>query len=175
MGRNGRLEESLSQAMDWLRERNATNARAWALGEEQRYQADQELGRLVLIFRDGKRIVLPAQIIASFQPGNRTTCWAWANESVDASLSQAALLLRQFGEELGVAELLRPRPELEFDRLSSFAALAARRFGCEGLYRCIRGPFDRFRRLRRAVAGKQRWSPAGNGEALAEGAPARFV
>jgi hypothetical protein len=137
-GRSGQVEADLRQAGEWLNAANAENARAWALGEERRFQVDQDQGRIALAFRDGKRAVLPVQIIASFLPGDRSVRWAWANESVEPALAEAAAGLRRYGEAQAVAALTRPELTMPFEEIVNYAALGASRFGCTGLYRCLR-------------------------------------
>ena len=126
------------RAVQWLHDSNEANARAWALGQHRRFEVDQDKGRLTLFFADGKMAVLPVQIIASFLPGDRNVRWAWAIDSVDASLAEASAELRRYGEAEGIAALTQPELTLEFDKLVQFAALAASFHGCAGLYRCLR-------------------------------------
>ena len=137
-GHSGQVETDLRRAAEWLNASNAENARAWALGEERRFQVDQDRGSIALAFRDGKCAVLPMQIIASFLPGDRSVRWAWANESVEPALAAAAAGLRSYGEAQAVAALTRPELTLTFEEIVNYAALAAFRFGCAGLYRCLR-------------------------------------
>jgi hypothetical protein len=134
----GPVESDLREAANWLDARNRENARHWALGEERRFEVDQERARMALVFRDGKRAVVPIQIIASFLPGENSVRWAWANDSVAAPLAEAASALRSYGEEHEATELVTPELRLSFEEAVKWSALAASRFGCEGLYRCLR-------------------------------------
>jgi hypothetical protein len=126
------------RAASWLHASNEANARAWALGQQRRFEVDQEEGRLTLFFADGKMAILPVQIIASFLPADRNVRWAWAIDSVDAPLAEAAAALRRYGEAEGIAALKRPELTLEFETLVQYAALAASFHGCAGLFRCLR-------------------------------------
>ena len=128
----------LERAASWLHDSNIANARAWALGQERNFEVDQQKGQVTLFFRDGKRAILPVQIIASFLPAEGSVRWAWANDSVEPELAAAAASLRQFGEANGVTALTSPELELTFEDLVGYSALAASLHGCGGLYRCLR-------------------------------------
>jgi hypothetical protein len=68
--------------------------------------------------------------------------WAWANESVAPALAEAAAELKRYGEEQKVSVLTRPEQVLPFEEIVKYAALAASRFGCAGLYRCLREDYS---------------------------------
>jgi hypothetical protein len=144
-GRNSRdkaIAADLGEAARWLHAGNLANGCAWGLGEERRFEVDQEAGRMTLFFRDGKQAELPIQIIASFLPAERNVRWAWANESVAPTLAAAASELKRYGETRAVAALTRAGQALSFEDLVKYAALAASRFGCTGLYRCLREDYS---------------------------------
>ena len=132
------IRRHLDKAAEWLNASNAANARGWALGQERRFEVDQDSGRITLFFADGSKVLLRVQIIASFLPADCSVRWAWANDSVDPALAAASSGLRSFGEAQGVALFSQPEVEMPFDDLVNYAALAASRFNCIGLYRCLR-------------------------------------
>lgn len=131
------LAQDISTAAAWLCERNRAQAREWGLGEETRFDGDQDAGVLRLRFETGAGVDLPMQILGSFNPSERTFRWAWANTSVDGRLSAAAALVRGWGEANEVAAFTQVSLPAPFDEIAGLVALAAMRAGCDGVYRGV--------------------------------------
>jgi hypothetical protein len=131
--RNGALNEAAA----WLRQRNWAHAHAWGLGEEARFDGNQDEGVLTLRYGVGPAIDMPLQILGSFNPSLRTFRWAWANKSVDGALTAASQRARDWGQANKVKELAQESLALPFDELTRFVALAAMRSGCDGVYRGV--------------------------------------
>jgi hypothetical protein len=75
---------------------------------ERDWQLDQDAGILQL----GDDLALSAQILGSAADESGTWLWAWANPSVDASLTQAAWRTREIGDQRGIAALTEPEVPL---------------------------------------------------------------
>jgi hypothetical protein len=112
-------------------------ARNYGVGLEETFAFDQDEAKLELLFADGRKLVASAQLIGSFDPRDHSFMWAWANPSVDARLVKAAEAARSEGERLVAAALTTPTQSACFDDLVPLIAFVARRYGAEGLYRCI--------------------------------------
>ena len=86
-----------------------TNAHqgAWHLGEEERWNFDQDLGELVFTFPE---VIARAraQIIGTLDTHAGTWMWAWANPSVKDVLKSDSLLVRAYGKEHGIRRLTDP-------------------------------------------------------------------
>jgi hypothetical protein len=137
-GMDGKAYQAeLAAAAHWLHQQTLAHAAAWGLGEERRFGADQDRGALTLHFDVGADVVLPMQILASFDPHDRTFRWAWANRSAQSALSRAAETARAWGEANRVADFTAPVRAQTFDALSRMVALAAAKAGCAGVYRGI--------------------------------------
>lgn len=127
----------LQSAAQWLDAATLAHARAFALGEERTYDADQDEGLLRFLFPDGRELPAQFQILASFQPANRSFRWSWANASVAPTMSDASRRARDHVEVAGVASFHAKGFETSFDDAQNLAAAAARLAGCDGAYRCI--------------------------------------
>lgn len=127
----------LSQAARWLRAQNLKHARLWGLGQETRFDGDQDAGVLRLQFEASSSVDLPMQILGSFNPSERTFRWAWANASVDPALAKASNEARAWGEETSFAQLSQPSLAASFDELVRIVALAAEKSQCAGVYRGV--------------------------------------
>ena len=130
-------ETELANAARWHHAQTLAHAAAWGLGEEQHFSGDQEAGTLTLHFSAGADVVFPMQIVASFDPHDRTFRWAWGNASVDPALMSVAQAARAWGEANGIDDFKRPVATLTFDALTRLVALAGQKAGCEGIYRGI--------------------------------------
>lgn len=127
----------LADAGAWLTRQSIAHARAFSLGEERRYEFDQDTGELTLVFADAACLKLQGQILTSFQPGNRSLRWAWANRHVDAGVNRAANAAKAHADVAAFRSFQTPIFEVQFEDACRLAALAARLSGCAGVYRCI--------------------------------------
>lgn len=131
---SGPLFEAASR---WLCERNVAAAQGWAVGLHKRFAFDQTDGRLVLSFEQGADLVLPAQVLGSFDPFDGSFMWGWHNPSLRPELQLAARQAREDGERRGEAALTTPLLRLRFDRLAVLLAHAAQVAGADGVHRAI--------------------------------------
>lgn len=69
---------------------------------------DQDQGLLLL----GDDLVLPAQILGSVSDRSRTWLWAWANPSVETSLTKHARRAQEIGTERSIEVLTDPQVNL---------------------------------------------------------------
>lgn len=127
----------LQMSAQWLDATTLEHARAFGLGEERTYDADQDEGLLRFLFGDGRELATPFQILGSFQPANRSFRWGWANTSVSAPMSDSACKARGHAEVARFDAFRTPGFETRFEDAQNLAAAAARLAGCDGAYRCI--------------------------------------
>ena len=111
------------------------HARAFALGEERSFNADQQTNQLKLNFADGKSLELGMHLLASFRPHDRSFRWAWANTSVQAPEKAIAARDHATTKTFQVFEV--PTFHATFEESQELVALAGRLSGCDGVYRCV--------------------------------------
>jgi hypothetical protein len=131
--RNGALNEAAA----WLRERNWAHAHAWGLGEEARFDGNQDEGVLTLQYGVGQAVSMPLQILGSFNPSLRSFRWAWSNSSVDGKLTASSQRARDWGGANEIDELTQESLTLPLNELTRFVALAAMQSECDGVYRGV--------------------------------------
>src|SRR5579864_4700912 len=99
---------------------------------------DYELGHGTLTFSEEgvPKVLATIQAIGNTSISGGTWMWAWANRSLPASVIQAVLEVRAFGETESVAELTQA--ELPDDESLGWAmtAIAAKVLKAKGAYRC---------------------------------------
>lgn len=121
-------------SMEGLRLQTEGHKGLWHLGEEKRWDFDQDSGCLELTFPD-VIVTAPAQVIGTFDTDSGTWLWAWANPSVDAGLKRDALRVLDYGREHRIERLTTPKwPADETDGWR-MAALANRLCSSNGAYR----------------------------------------
>ena len=131
------LRVRVSEACDWLTNRNIALARTHGVGLEETYAFDQDERRLELIFSDGRKIVANGQLLGSFDPRDRTFLWAWANPSIHQDLLEDAQRAQAEGRRTGDAALTTPMQSADFGQLTALLALVSQMSGADGLYRSI--------------------------------------
>lgn len=81
-----------------------TNHSAWRIEQAERWDLDQDVGELVFTFPDGV-VKAPAQIIGTFDTTTSMWMWAWANPSIDETLTRDALQVLDYGRRHRIARL----------------------------------------------------------------------
>lgn len=105
------------------REKTFEACRSLGFGEVTRWTADQETRRLELSFADGASLVASFEIIASFNPEDRSLLLACDNSSVAPELSVTAAAMKAYGVKIGAAEL-KGKSNLAFVDVARVIALA---------------------------------------------------
>jgi hypothetical protein len=126
---------ALREAVRWLDAATLAHARAFGLGEERSFNADQDAGKVVLNFADGEVLELDMHLLGSFRPHDRSFRWAWANSSVQTP--HKAIAARDHASTKSFEAFKTPTFKVTFDEAQGLVAHAARLGGCDGVYRCI--------------------------------------
>lgn len=163
---------ALEDAGRWLDEATIAHIPAYALGEERSYDFDQAAGRLRLNHADEASIDFEAQIIASFDPGDGSFRWSWANPSVRSEMSAAAAVARDHPDTKDFPSFQEEVFGAPFDEARKLAALAARLGGFDGVYRCLSdGALTVFAGYKAPDIDRRAWfgsdAPSGDQEAAA--------
>jgi hypothetical protein len=101
---------------------------AWAI------DADR---RIITFTRPGGRAgTAPVQIVGTLDPFDGTWLWAWDHPSVRPELAEHARLVRAWGLEHGVPELIARLVPADEDKAWRFAAVACELSRVQGVRRC---------------------------------------
>ena len=121
-------------SMEGLRLQTAAHQGTWRLGKSERWDFCQDTGELLFTFPD-MIVRTPAQIIGSFDSGEGSWMWAWANSSIAGSLARDSVRVREYGEQHRIRRLTTPNwPAAEMDGWH-MAAVANRLCESNGVYR----------------------------------------
>ncbi|MBC8163949.1 MAG: hypothetical protein H7Z42_22295 [Roseiflexaceae bacterium] len=130
--------EFIEQSMAGLRLQTEAHNGTWHLGEEQRWGVDQDGGTITWEFA-GTVASAPVQIIGTYNPSDGSLLWGWDHPSVLPPLAEHARLLRQYGEDNGIAQLTTRTIFCSEDEAWGFTSVAARLAGANGAYRADAG------------------------------------
>lgn len=132
---SARLAALLDESMAALVERNSQHRALWGLGDEERWDLDQDSGDLVFTFADGRTVRAAAQIIGTYDSAQASWMWAWRNPSIDARMTRAALQVKRFGERKGIGRLTDPKWRGDEDDAWAMTAIALWLCEANGAYR----------------------------------------
>jgi hypothetical protein len=133
-GETAEFKEFLEGSMEGLKRLTEVNQGTWGLGNEERWDFEQDTGILTFIFPD-KVIRTQAQIIGTFDSVSKSWMWSWANLSIAEPLTHDALRVREYGEEHGIDRLTNPRRPCDESDAWDMTALACRLCNRSGGYR----------------------------------------
>jgi hypothetical protein len=135
----GELRAMLDRCMEELRLKTEAHTAGWGLGTTDRWDLDQEDGRLVFT---SKKVTATAaaQIIGTYSTESGTFLWGWDHPSVLPSLKEHARRVREYGEQHGIAALTTRKLECEESDAWEFTALACHLCRAQGAYRGPAGP-----------------------------------
>ena len=135
----GEFRELLERSMEELRAKTRAHTESWGLGSCDRWDLDQQDGRLVFT---GPKLTAsaPAQIIGTYSTQTGTFLWGWDHPSVEPALQKDAKNVHDFGEENGIEMLTTQKVECTEDEAWEFTALACHLCAAQGGYRGPAGP-----------------------------------
>lgn len=145
------LDDAIRHAILDVNELNSKLTREFGIGEEESWDVDQDTGQLRLTFERGAPVVADIQIIGTFN-GN-TFKWSWANPSVNSSLKQDAMTLREWGRKNGLHLFDQEKFPAHARDGAVLSALAAKQLNAEGTFEREMGEsfiYFTLRRVRRA-------------------------
>ena len=124
----------VEKAMNDLRAKTASHQTMWGLGKSDRWDLNQDDGRLIFTFPD-KTVSCEAQIIGSFDKTKGTWLWAWDNPGVATKLTRSSQQLREYGKQHGFSKLTRAEWKASEDEAWEMVALATLIGEAQGAYR----------------------------------------
>ena len=133
---NEEYDALIEAAYGYLRHQQEQAWSSFNIGSYERYDYDQESGKIVFSSNGNVRVITDFQAVGSISTRSNTWLWAWANDSILPSIRQAAEHARAFGEAEQIAEVIEPYwPADETDGWA-MTALTAYLTKAKGGYRC---------------------------------------
>lgn len=122
------------KAMNDLRAKTSAHESLWGLGHSERWDLNQEDGRLIFSFPD-KTVSCAAQIIGTWHRPSQTWRWAWSNQSVAKPLAAQSEKIRAYGIERKIVKLTTAKWSGSEEDAWQMAALACLLGDAQGIYR----------------------------------------
>src|SRR5215472_2451730 len=97
-GETPEFKAFLESSMEGLRLQTEAHQGTWRFGKSERWDFSQDTSELVFTFPD-MVVSAPAQMIGSFDSGEGSWMWAWANSSIVESLRRDSVRVREYGEQ----------------------------------------------------------------------------
>jgi len=119
-----------------LRKLNKDCEREFKVSTWPRWRYDLDRGTLTFLRGDAPKVRASIQVIGSTSSETNTWLWAWANPSLPKKVTEAAAILRKFGEKEKLAQLVEPSIPSDEYLGWEMAGLAAKLTGAKGAYRC---------------------------------------
>ena len=152
--RSSEFDALCEKATHDLAAKTAGHQAAWGLGSSERWDLDQEVGKLVFTFPE-KIASCDVQIIGTWNSQAHTWLWAWSNRSIEEPLTRVSLKMRDYGEEHGIERFTSPKWSATEDDAWLMAALASLLCEQQGAYRGPAGDTYVFMTFGEVVLRKQ--------------------
>jgi hypothetical protein len=133
-GKKSEYDKLAAQSLQDLKAKTAGHQAGWGMGTAERWDLDQEEGRLIFTFPD-KRVVCPAQIVGSWNAPQKSWLWAWQNPSILPHLAKASEKVRDYGTQHGMEKLTIPKWEAAEEAAWEVAAITCYLNEAQGIYR----------------------------------------
>jgi hypothetical protein len=105
------------------------------LGDYDRWDADQDTGKLVFSNKGKPKVIASFQIAGSYSTYSNTWRWSWANETIDAALKQEMNKVKEFGEKNQIKQLTTAQWKYPEDYAWTLTSIAGQIIKAKGAYR----------------------------------------
>ena len=122
------------KALNDMRAKSSAHESLWGLGHSERWDLNQDDGRLIFTFPD-KIVFCDAQIIGTWHRPSQTWRWAWSNPSVAKSLTAQSEKIKAYGAQQKIERLTTEKWPGTEEEAWQMAALACLICDTQGIYR----------------------------------------
>lgn len=130
------IEDYIAASEEGLRIQTESHDATWEISSAESWDVDQEAGVITWTFDNGRTAVAPVQIIGTYNPSDGSFMWGWDHPSVYPDLQQSARLVKEFGEEHGIARFTQQKITISGESEAwEFVAVANRLGESNGGYR----------------------------------------
>jgi hypothetical protein len=131
---NTRYREFARDSMEQLVRLNEVCRTEFDIGSYERWNYDLDTRKFMFLRNGVPDIVAEFQFIGTFVTG--TWMWAWANESLSPSLTEAVRKVRDFGKRHGFSKLTKDSWAADESDAWEMAAIATTLTSAKCAYRC---------------------------------------
>ncbi len=123
----------------YLMERQERCKAEYGLGDYERWDFDQKTSEFIFSDNSVPKIIAEFQVVGSLSKSSNTWLWSWANPSILESLKKKLYIVRQFGEEHGIAKLVEEKWFADETDGWTMTSITAQILQAKGAYRCPTG------------------------------------
>jgi hypothetical protein len=102
----------------------------------ERWDYDQDTGEFVFSDAGVPKVIAKFQVVGSISNVSNTWLWSWANPSILEPVKKDMRVVKQFGEQHGLKELLDEKWKAEDLDGWAMTNVSARLLNAKGAYRC---------------------------------------
>lgn len=132
-------EDFIRQSVEGLKAQTAAHSGTWRLGQESKWNVDQDKAEIVFTFPDGVVARAPVQIIGTLNTESNSFLWGWDHPSIVPALRKHAAAAREWGEKNNVQKFTTRLVPTSEEEAWQFTAVAARIAHANGAYRARAG------------------------------------
>lgn len=96
----------------------------YKLGSYERWNADQETGKLIFSDKGKAKVIASFQIVGSYSAVSKTWKWSWANDTIDTAIKQELNKVKDFGEKNDIKQLTTAQWECDEDYAWTLTSIA---------------------------------------------------
>lgn len=136
---DSQYDDFVKTSYDYLNGVQSAAKRNFSLGSYERFDWDQEAGRLEFSDEGVAKVVAQVQFVGSISTVTNTWLWSWANDSVLEHLKTEMQKVKDFGERHNLDELINPYWKATEEDGWAMTAVAANLLLAKGAYRSPAG------------------------------------
>jgi hypothetical protein len=107
---------------------------AWGMDKIQHWDFSQDTGKLVFTLPDGMKATCAAQIVGTYDSGDGSWEWAWADSSISNNLTTDCLTVKNYGVTNGFKKLTEAEWQGTLTDAWDMAAITCKICGDQGVY-----------------------------------------
>jgi len=107
----------------------------YKLGKYDRWDADQDTGKLVFSHEGKPKVIASFQIAGSYSNTSKTWKWSWSNDTVDLSMKRDMNKVKEFGEKIQSLQLTTAQFDCDEDYAWKLVSMAGQIIKAKGAYR----------------------------------------
>ncbi len=125
----------VTEAHEYLSERQETLQNEYSIGEYERYDWDQDTGSLVFSHNGVVKVIAKVQFVGSISTKSNTWLWSWANSTVLENVKNEMGAIKEYGMANSLDALTTDKWEADEVDGWEMTSITAKLLGAKGAYR----------------------------------------
>ena len=124
------------ESAEYLKTQQDILRNEYDMGDYERRDYDQDTGEFVFSDAGVPKVIAKFQVVGSISNVSNTWLWSWANPSILEAVKKEMSVVKQFGADHGIKELLDEKWEAEELDGWAMTNVSAKLLNAKGAYRC---------------------------------------